>query len=192
MKSNKKGFTLIELLAVIVILGLLMAIAIPSVTRYIQQSRMKTLTSSIDSFITAVTTDVNNNEYGPLTDGNKIYYVPVSNVEADSCVALEKGGTDPFGDWKEAYVVVHYNPTTYSFDYYFTFVDTAGYGMAVTKSDAIKSTGKDQIVNPSPVLATDATGTGTKITAQQLAQNDNKTIVVLKDATTGAKKCNVN
>lgn len=37
MKKNNKGFTLIELLAVIVILGLLMAIAIPSVTRYITQ-----------------------------------------------------------------------------------------------------------------------------------------------------------
>ena len=32
---KKKGFTLIELLAVIVILGLLIAIAIPSVTKYI-------------------------------------------------------------------------------------------------------------------------------------------------------------
>ena len=31
--KNEKGFTLVELLAVIVILGLLMAIAIPSVTK---------------------------------------------------------------------------------------------------------------------------------------------------------------
>ena len=45
MKRNNKGFTLVELLAVIVILGLLMAIAIPSVTKYITQSRVKTLTS---------------------------------------------------------------------------------------------------------------------------------------------------
>ena len=36
---DKKGFTLIELLAVIIILGVLMLIAIPSVTEYISSSR---------------------------------------------------------------------------------------------------------------------------------------------------------
>ena len=37
--NKKKGFTLIELLAVIIILGVIMLIAIPSVTRYISDSR---------------------------------------------------------------------------------------------------------------------------------------------------------
>ena len=40
--NNKKAFTLMELLAVIIILGLLMAIAIPSISKYIEQSRKKT------------------------------------------------------------------------------------------------------------------------------------------------------
>ena len=157
MKKNNKGFTLVELLAVIVILGLLMAIAIPSVTKYITQSRKKTLISSIDSYVTAVTTAVNDNEFGAMSKEDTIYYVPVSNEENNSCVSLEKGGTDPFGNWKEAYVVVNYDSEKYSYDYYFTFYDDAGYGMALTKTEDI-SASSNQIINPSPVNASNITG----------------------------------
>ena len=156
MKKNNKGFTLVELLAVIVILGLLMAIAIPSVTKYITQSRKKTLISSIDSYITAVTTAVNDNEFGPMSKEDTIYYVPVSDIESSSCVSLEKGGSDPFGNWKEAYVVVNYDAKKYSYDYYFTFYDDAGYGMELTKVGEISATG-NIITNPSPVNAENIT-----------------------------------
>ena len=40
-KMNRKGFTLIELLAVLVILTVIMAIAIPSVTSSIERSKQK-------------------------------------------------------------------------------------------------------------------------------------------------------
>ena len=38
---KKKGFTLVELLAVIIILSLVLVIAVPSVNKYIKQSKEK-------------------------------------------------------------------------------------------------------------------------------------------------------
>ena len=126
--KKEKGFTLIELLAVIVILGLLMAIAIPSVTKYITQSRKKTVTTTIGNYIGALTNQVNDMEY-TFTESNTVYAVPIE------CIALERGGTNPFGEWMQAndsywaYVLVQYDDKTSSYTYGFTFKDGAGYGL---------------------------------------------------------------
>ena len=136
-KMNKKGFTLIELLAVIVILGLLMAIAIPSVTKYINQSRKKTLASTIANYIQAVSVQVNNGD-DQFTDSS-IYAIPIE------CISLEKGGKNPFGDWAPvssnywAYVLVQPNGDSYT--YGFTFKDSANYGMWPTSIKNMDSSG---------------------------------------------------
>ena len=44
--NNKKGFTLIELLAVVIILGILMIIAVPAVSQYIDGSRKSSYVST--------------------------------------------------------------------------------------------------------------------------------------------------
>jgi len=140
MKRKNKGFTLIELLAVIVILGLLMAIAIPSVTKYITESRKKTLVSSIDRYISAVLVDVNDQKYS-FTDSNAIFAIPIS------CISLEKGGNSPFGKWSPtnedywAYVLVQYDDVNSSYTYGFTFKDSAGYGMKPTSINNIEEEG---------------------------------------------------
>ena len=139
--KNKNGFTLIELLAVIVILGLLMAIAIPSVTKYITQSRKKTVVSTIGNYISATVNEVNDLTY-TFTGNNTVYAVPIE------CIALERGGTNPFGHWLHAndaywaYVLVQYDDETSSYTYGYTFKDSAGYGLYPTSQAKLNEQGK--------------------------------------------------
>lgn len=58
LKNNKKGFTLIELLAVIVILAILVAVAVPATMKYLASSRTSTFASNANQAISAVRTDI--------------------------------------------------------------------------------------------------------------------------------------
>ena len=66
-KRKSKGFTLIELLAVIVILGVLMLVAIPAVSRYIDESKKR-------SYVTTVKNLAETVRYG-VVSGNSEYEV---------------------------------------------------------------------------------------------------------------------
>jgi len=99
---NKKGFTLIELLAVIVILGVVMAIAIPSMNTIIDNSKKDTLVSTAQEFINgAKTMLVSENS---LPDYGHATVVPVSKI------SLDRGGKSPFTstdfDDTQSYVIV--------------------------------------------------------------------------------------
>ena len=74
--KNKKGFTLIELLAVIVILAILLAVAIPQVTKYITNSRKDSYVTTAKDFADAVRKDATGELYDlPIAtnDGKRKY-----------------------------------------------------------------------------------------------------------------------
>ena len=62
-KINKNGFTLIEILAVIVIMGILIGVTVPSVTNYILDARKDTYISTIKGYVDAVRNKVAINDY---------------------------------------------------------------------------------------------------------------------------------
>lgn len=68
---NKKGFTLIELLAVIVVLGVVLLLAMPSILDSINTSRDSSYKILIGNIKTAAETYYQECEYGDLSDKNK-------------------------------------------------------------------------------------------------------------------------
>ena len=127
---KNKAFTLIELLAVIIILGILMLIAIPSVTNYINNSRKSTYVNTIDQIIKGTITKINSGDL-EIYDTDTTYYVPCT------CIKLENGeAKSPYGKFDPAYVVVTFDGEEYH--YYFTGKDVENMGVpTITKSELL-------------------------------------------------------
>ena len=134
--KRKNGFTLIELLAVIIILGILMIIAIPSVTKYISDSRKSSYVDTAKEIIGSARNLVNEGKL-EMFDTNTTYYLPIS------CIKTENGQKSPYGEFDVAYVLVTYDGKGYN--YYWVSRDTTGQG--VKDPIAIKDLDEDDIVS---------------------------------------------
>ena len=134
--KKKNGFTLIELLAVIIILGILMIIAIPSVTSYINNSRKSAYVDSAREIIAGARNFVNEGKV-PMYDTSATYYIKAS------CISTENGQKSPYGEFvdDETYVIVTYDGKGY--DYYWVSRDTTGQG--VPTPTALKDLDEDDI-----------------------------------------------
>ena len=89
LKKNNKAFTLIELLAVIVILGVLMIIAIPMVSKYIKQSKQSAFVATAKAYIQSARYEYLNGDYTGdtctnLDSGNGgIVYIKFTDIDVD-------------------------------------------------------------------------------------------------------------
>ena len=197
--KKKKGFTLIELLAVIIILGILMIIAIPSVTKYISDSRKNAYIDTAKQLIGAARNLVNSGKL-EMYDTDTTYYIE------SSCIKTENASKSPYGEFTKAYVVITYDAKGYN--YYWTSNDDTGQGIKnvvrIDKldTDNIESDLKDTDISTlrgidgrsKTVVVSDTNGCkkeGANKVESQLSGNDGKKIPVCKAATILHKKtCN--
>ena len=103
--KNKKGFTLIELLAVIVIIGILMLIAIPAMSRYIENARKDSLITIAKEYVNAVRNSWSADDLlcgssdqvsSSMDEGN--YYVLIDTTTESTEELLDQGGKSPWGN----------------------------------------------------------------------------------------------
>lgn len=148
MEKKKNGFTLIELLAVIIILGILMIIAIPSVTKYISDSRKSAYVDTAKQLIGSARNIVNSGEF-EMYDTNTTYYIDVA------CIKSENDTKSPYGEFVQggAYIVVTYDGKGY--DYYWTSVDDAGQGIKeIIRFDKLDPDNIESDLSPSDIITT--------------------------------------
>ena len=86
--KNKKGFTLIELLAVIVILGVIMVIAVPAITKYIDNSRKEGFTKTASGVVDAARLYYSN-EYGNSSESTIEFECTTKECKSASGEKLE-------------------------------------------------------------------------------------------------------
>ena len=137
--KNRRGFTLIELLAVIVILAILLAIAIPRVTQYITNSRKNSFVTTTRDFVDSIRTDAI----------GEIYDFPISNSDVTivsiNMVGLEKGGTKSAfnGRWIQdsSYVAIINVGTDIDpvYNYYVALSDSKKYTIPLTLDEKINT-----------------------------------------------------
>lgn len=141
-KLNSKGFTLIELLAVITIMGILMLVAIPAVSRTIENSRRDTFMDTAKSYINAVKNAVASESIdcpnadgdlkpiAALTTGDYEYYFKSGDVTATDL--LEQGGKSSWSNAEvDGYIVIHkeVKDDSSTYTYSITMVDEGDHGI---------------------------------------------------------------
>ena len=161
MKKNQKGFTLIELLAVIVILAVLLALAIPAVSKYINTAKKSTYKENVQSYAQAAKKELMNidTQYElPVNEGDVVVI-----TFAELKHSVENGGRkSSYGNEFEpnnSCVIVVNDGTTNDphYTYYIAAADSKGYSIGENNGKTTTVIAYDKIQNGNIIQTTDRT-----------------------------------
>lgn len=77
--KNNKGFTLVETIAVIIILGVVLSIAVPSITNVVKSTNKNRMISDAETFISEVKEYVESDTIGNTPNNNKYKLVNIKS-----------------------------------------------------------------------------------------------------------------
>ena len=172
--KNKKGFTLIEILAVIIIMGIILIIAVPAVTKYIFKSDRQVYVSNINAYAETIRGKYEMKEYGDYLQEDEIMIVPIKSV------ILEKGDSEnsPYGayDFERSYIIIV--PENNKYNFYATVIDETSTGLISTNVNNLDDSSiKIDIVDSVPTISSfEATGTIYKFKDKDYRKTENREI----------------
>ena len=121
-RKRKRGFTIIELLAAIIILGILLIIAIPAISKYLDSSRSDSYIATAKNIMASARNIVNEGKIS-FYDTDVSYFIPTT------CIKSENSNSSPYGEFDPAYVIVNYSEDGKGFEYFWISRDVEGFGI---------------------------------------------------------------
>jgi len=142
MNLNNRAFTLIELLAMLVVLGILMAVTVPNITGILSESKNNILIEDVDKLVDAAKTKISTRSDISHPANNKCLVMTLDFLnDSDD---FKKGPNDGEYDKFDSFVIVKREGTSYK--YYVRLVEKnedGKYGLEAVDYDAFKKKPKN-------------------------------------------------